>query len=154
MINNYIITKEGLIISRYTGKALSPSVDKKGYNRVTLKHKGESKTFLVHRLVAMKYIDNPFNKPQVNHLDGNKSNNNYWNLEWCTCQENNDHAVATDLVKRGKDRPNSKLSDEQVIEMRQLREEEGLNYYKLGAMFKVSYQTAHKVCTRQVYTHI
>lgn len=150
---NYHICEEGWILSKKTGKPLSPHLDKKGYNRVTLKHKDGGKTLLVHRLVAIKFIPNPSNYPQVNHKDGNKSNNHHENLEWCTCQQNNDHAIAHGLVKRGSARPNSKLSDEDVLDMRQLRLE-GLTYYQLAEIFGVSYQCAHRVCDRQTYIHI
>lgn len=154
MYENYIITMEGSVISKLTNRQIYVHVNKKGYHFVRLKHNDGGKTHLVHRLVAELYVPNPENKPQVNHLDGNKSNNNHWNLEWCTCQENNDHAVSTGLVKRGSDRPNSKLSDEQVVMIRFARSFHKMKYYQLAKLFGVAYQTAHKVCTRKTYTHI
>ena len=53
----------------------------------------------VHRLVALAYIPNPNDLPQVNHIDGNKNNNSVNNLEWCTNQYNCDHAYTTNLKK-------------------------------------------------------
>lgn len=53
--------------------------------------------FAIHRLVAITFIDNPDNKPMVNHIDGNKLNNNACNLEWVTCSENHKHAYKTGL---------------------------------------------------------
>ena len=154
MFDSYIVTKEGSIISKFTGKEKSFHSCKKGYQRCCLTVDGKKKSFLVHRVVALVHLPNPENKPQINHKDGNKKNNNVWNLEWTTDKENVEHSVATGLVKRGKERPNAKLSDEEVLELRRLREEEHLTYYELGRRFNIAYQTAHKVCTRQIYTHI
>jgi hypothetical protein len=93
----YAITLEGGVYSHRNNIFLSHSVDKKGYHRVTLYNSGESKTNLVHRLVALAYLTNPDNLPEVNHIDGNKSNNHYRNLEWVTSSQNNQHAVDTGL---------------------------------------------------------
>ena len=72
----------------------------KGYLNVHLRNDaGERKTTQVHRLVALTYVANPFCKPQVNHLDGNKANNRADNLEWATGSENIRHAYAMGLKK-------------------------------------------------------
>jgi len=153
MYQNYIITKEGSIISKYTGKQVYVHVNKKGYHFVRLYVDGKSKTYLVHRLVAELYVPNPDNKPEVNHDDGNKSNNNDWNLVWSTGQENVDHAVRTGLVKRGSDRPNAKFTDEQILEVRKLRKE-FYTYSEIADMYGSSFQTIHKICKGETYTHI
>lgn len=76
---------------------LKQSINKYGYCKVTLQKNGKKKMFSVHRLVAETFISNPSNLPQVNHKDGNKLNNNIWNLEWCTSHQNILHAVSTGL---------------------------------------------------------
>lgn len=71
------------------------------YRAVVKLHKDKSKKdFKVHRLVAQAFIPNPHNKPNINHKDGNPLNNKVENLEWCTQQENIDHAINTDLTIR------------------------------------------------------
>jgi hypothetical protein len=66
-----------------------------GYKRISIKRK----VFLLHRLVAFTFIQNPYNKEQVNHMDGDKLNNSFSNLEWVTNQENQIHKVNTGLYK-------------------------------------------------------
>ena len=80
------------------GKQLKPETCRNGYKRVLLISRENKRCHkLVHRLVAEAFIPNDLNLPQVNHIDGDKSNNHYSNLEWCTQQENNVHALKTGL---------------------------------------------------------
>lgn len=67
---------------------LKPRINYKGYERVSLSKHYFRKEFCVHRLVAECFIENKHNKPQVNHIDGNKLNNIVNNLEWVTAKEN------------------------------------------------------------------
>lgn len=116
--NSYSIRKE---------RILKPNnCNSKGYYRVPIPTNGKSKLYSVHRLVAVAFIPNPKNLPQINHIDGNKSNNRVSNLEWCTNNENMQHAIKTGLQQT--DRQKSimshkcwmrKLSDEQVLFIRQ-----------------------------------
>ena len=73
-----------------------------GYVWVSLCKDGHSKTFSMHRLVAIAFIDNPRNLPTVNHKDGNKENNCVENLEWCTNHENQMHAARNGLLPKSK----------------------------------------------------
>ena len=85
------------------GIILKPILDISGYYRVTITFKNhKQKVFPVHRLIAQTFIPNPENKPQVNHKDGNKTNNNVENLEWVTAQENIVHAFENGLNKGSK----------------------------------------------------
>ena len=90
---NYLINEKGEIYSKFTKKLIASQKDKNGYARTRLVNKHGRKSVFIHRLLAMSFIDNPLNKPHVNHIDCNKSNNNLSNLEWCTHSENLKHAV-------------------------------------------------------------
>jgi len=71
---------------------LKPSVDRYGYSKVVLTKENKRYYFTVHRLVAMTFIPNPDKKPQVNHKNGNRKDNNVKNLEWATAKENVYHS--------------------------------------------------------------
>lgn len=94
----YTLSKEGKIYSKYTGKCLSPTKDITGYMVVTLVNSEGKFKKSVHRLLAETFIDNPEGKPQVNHIDGDKTNNSLNNLEWTTAKENSQHAVSSGLT--------------------------------------------------------
>ena len=88
----YQITTWGRVYSVVSEKFMRQDVNEKGYLRVDLFDEcGKRKHHRVHRLVANAFIANPENKPQVNHIDGNKQNNSVTNLEWVTDEENKTH---------------------------------------------------------------
>lgn len=84
------------IIVDYPTRTLKPYVTKKGYLKVEVNSRPK-KTMFVHRLVALAFIPNFNNKPQVNHIDGDKTNNHISNLEWCTNDENHKHKCENGL---------------------------------------------------------
>lgn len=99
-------------------KTLSPKIDHYGYLCVLLCVANVRKHITVHRLVALTFLENPGNKPAVNHKDGNKQNNNILNLEWVTVQENAAHAYRTGLARAwNKDKKNC-YSKKQIEQMR------------------------------------
>lgn len=80
-------------------KELKYNLNKHGYRQVHLSKNGTKKCFTIHKLVAKTFIPNPNNLSVINHIDGNKLNNNASNLEWCTVQYNSQHAVNHGLIK-------------------------------------------------------
>lgn len=92
----------------------------KGYKTVTLYKNKVGKQLMVHRLVAKAFIPNPNNKPQVNHKDADKHNNNVDNLEWVTNLENKEHSVLNGLSGKGEKNSMAKLTSKDVKYMRYL----------------------------------
>lgn len=110
---NYSVSDTGEVRNDGTGKIKSNVTTDHGYEKVDLYSESKRKTMRVHRLVAQAFVDNPDNKPQVNHKDGNKHNNTPDNLEWTTAKENMEHASRNGLTSHiphygmlGKKNPN------------------------------------------------
>ena len=116
----YKISSNGVVYSLGNGnstnsttktlRVLSIGVTPNGYTKVKLSKDGKKYWSSVHRLVAKAFIPNPDNKPQVNHKDCNKLNNDISNLEWVTGRENIDHSIKNgrQIAKKGKDSTCSK----------------------------------------------
>lgn len=106
----------------WVGRLLVAFATPKGYRVVCLSKDGHARKFFIHRLVAEAFIG-PMSEPgqQINHIDGNKSNNHFTNLEWVSPQENHTHASATGLKSHGSRHGNAKLTEQQAREIRALR---------------------------------
>ncbi|MBN2365739.1 MAG: HNH endonuclease [Calditrichaeota bacterium] len=108
------------------GRRLIPLIMKltfdDNYKTIMIKCHGERITKLVHGLVAETFIPNPLKKPQINHIDGNKLNNNVNNLEWAKRSENQKHAHKNGLMHppKGSQHWSTSLSEEDVIRIREL----------------------------------
>ena len=85
---NYEVSNTGKVKNTTTGRILTGTKDKLGYVRVGLLRDGRFTSRLMHRLVAIAFLDNPDNKPNIDHIDHNPSNNAISNLRWATQQEN------------------------------------------------------------------
>lgn len=117
-IKGYFISNKGRIKGR-TGKILKQQIGKTGYYIISIYpngRNGKCKCLKIHRLVAEAFIPNLNNYPIINHIDGNKLNNNVENLEWCSYSYNTKHAYDNGLSKPiiGCNNVNSKLSEEDV----------------------------------------
>ena len=98
----YQISNKGRVKSLKWGKEriLRPGIDTSGYYFVILYNDNVSKPFNLHRLVALAFIPNLYNKPEVNHKDENKLNNCVENLEWMTAKENSNYGTRNERISR------------------------------------------------------
>ena len=146
------VSDTGEIRNARRGNILKQHKNVKGYMGLSTKiggRMGKNVFFKIHRKVAECYIDNPENKPQVNHIDGDKTNNHVSNLEWVTASENIRHALDTGLMLPPDMTEYRKLDEEQVQHV--------LDHYKphsreygsraLGRKFGVDKGTIVKVYT-------
>jgi len=103
----------------FKSKKLSKYIAKNGYYEVASMHNGVRKKHLVHRLVGKALVEGYSEELTINHIDGNKLNNNPSNLEWVSLADNTKHEWSSGLVNlRGDNNPNRKLSSKQVLYIR------------------------------------
>lgn len=96
----YAITEDGRVWSYRNKKFLKLQKGKTGYYKVVLSKNNIQKTYNIHKLVAIAYIDNPNDYPCINHKDENKLNNKVENLEWCTYQYNSNYGTSKDRIRQ------------------------------------------------------
>lgn len=118
---DYYVTEDGRVYSDFMKKYLSTMLDKDGYVKVRLTSTDNRRhRYSIHRLVMENYcpVEN-MNSLQINHKDGNKQNNNLSNLEWCTCQENINHACVNGLRhnQKGENNNGHKYSEETILKV-------------------------------------
>ncbi len=122
-----------------------------GYMQISLSNNGITGQFKIHRLVAETFIPNIDNKPFVNHINGDKTDNRVENLEWCTGSENMRHAYKNGLLSAvGERNGQCKLTEEQVLLIR----EDERKHQKIAQEYNVSRELISSIKKRQCWKHI
>lgn len=151
----YSVTPDGEIWSFITRRYLKPALTSRGYPAVRLYkiHSQRGKTKCVHRLVAEMFLQNPENKEQINHKDGNKENNSIDNLEWCTCSENHKHAFRTKIriPSANQKAATRKLSFMEALYVRKVYVRGKITQKFLGDKFCVDHKTISNIILNKTY---
>ncbi len=150
----YIINRDGTLTNRNRGNIVFGSRNTLGYNRFCF---GKI-YFLAHRVIATKYIPTIEGKDYINHIDGNKQNNEISNLEWCTMKENIRHARDTNLFREehiphnfGEDHYKSRLKECDVIAILKLRNKSS---QEIAEKYNVSKSAIDHIFRGRSWTHL
>ena len=152
-------------------KILKPAKDPGGYMRCAVSHKGKLITCKMHRLVAQAFLPNESNLPVVNHINCDKTDNRVENLEWCTAKENAYHAISlgrfqmvaddklrersvNKIPKSGSLNGVSKLTEDQVLEIRAKYIPTVYTRKMLAAEFGVDHTTIKDIVNRRSWVHV
>lgn len=159
------IRRLGRVVHRKNGapmmvreKELTPYMLPIGYSAVSISMDGKKMTLYMHRLLAGLFIKKPFGKNEINHIDGNKGNNSLENLEWCTHQENMEHAAKTGLsgpspIGPGERCPAAKLNDVKVKDIKE-RLVTGEKQKYISNIYGVSQGTIGSISTGKTWGHV
>jgi len=148
--SKYAISKDGTVTNTNTGKTIKPQDNGNGYKKVTLTIDGNQVQKYIHRLVAEAYLINK--SIQVNHKDGDKSNNHVDNLEWVTNSENQKHAHRIGLKKNGNLLWNGKFSKQDIYKIREL-DKKGIKRYLIAKEMCCSKSTISDILNNKRYLY-
>ena len=149
----YEVSNMGRVRNRF--KLMKQYINPGGYFFLKLSKNSEVKTGLIARLVAKSFIPNPAGKPEVNHKNGLKTDNNAVNLEWCTGEENRNHAKVNGLVKvlYGEDAAPSRLKLGEVMEIRSLYRA-GVRSGRIAERFGIHPASAYQIAIGVRWGHV
>lgn len=154
-VDGFVVRSNGKPYFRKS-KQLKTYIPTNGYEQGAASVNKKLQNYKIHRLVAEAFIPNPLNKEEVNHIDGNKLNNNVSNLEWCTRQENIAHSIENKLQTpfKGEEVGNSILKEADVLYIRQNYKPRILTRKSLAEMFGVKECTIKDVLSRRSWKHL
>lgn len=143
--------------STFVGRILNPKTDDHGYIRITLHKKGRGKTIRIHRIIMETFHGECPSGMEVNHKNGDKTDNRLSNLEYVTLQENMHHSwnvLGRPNMAKGEGHGMSKLTDNDVREIRRLFETGQYTKVAIGKMFNVTHKAIERVVTRRNWKHV
>lgn len=153
--DSYKISNKGRIYSLHSNKIISFCLNKCGYPYVTLWKNNKRKRFNIHSLVARYFLENKQRYNEINHIDGNKLNNDVINLEWCSRGENIQHAYDNGLRKipKGEINANSKLKEIDVKAIIKMLKN-NISVSKISEQYNVTWQCINNIKSNKSWKHV
>jgi hypothetical protein len=153
--NQYEVSNYGHVRSLHSNKLLRQTPTHSGYLTVCLHFANrQHKTVRVHKLVAEAFCDKEPYHDQVNHLDGNKRNNHYQNLEWSNSSSNNQHAYDNNLRSMKGSRHNQATLTEQDVNDIRRALQNGVQGKTLAHKYDVCVSTISQIKNNRTWTHV
>lgn len=153
--DNYRVSTKGNVYSISRDIILKPWITYDGYRQIRLCNKSNHKAFKIGRLAALVYLPNPENKPCVNHIDGNKLNDNLTNLEWATYSENTKHSFRLGLQSNlGENHSQHKITEDIVIDIRKTNATGKYNLRTLSDIFGLSRSHLSAIINKKYWKHV
>jgi hypothetical protein len=151
---NYLIGSDGTI-KRGDGLILKQSIMNARYLGVHLRIDGKNKTFQSHRIIAETFINNPYNKPEVNHKNGIHTDNRVSNLEWVTKKENMAHSWRVTKTRKylGENHPKTTMTNMQVSNIKR-RIAEGIKPKAIAEEFRIPIHKVYNIRLGLYWKHI
>lgn len=152
-LSRKIIRKRSSVEETLPERIMSVKKRTNYYPKVSLSKNGKVRYFKVHKLVALAFLQKDSAKNQVNHVDGDKTNNNVANLEWISPSDNIKHARDSGLIIDKSRKGNKRLNLAQVVFFKILHSE-GFSYEKIGKIFNISRCTISDAVTGRTWKHL
>lgn len=148
--SNYSVSEDGKVRNDISGRVLKPYPNNRSYLYVELQINKEQKRFYVHQLVARHFVAGYEPGLVVNHIDGNKQNNHYTNLQWTTIKDNCIHAHKNGLGKNGINHYNAKLMANDPFQIKHLKGL-GMSNRQISYLYGVAETLIHNIVHDKSY---
>lgn len=157
-ISNFGNVKSFIKYKGTNERILKMRANNRGYFYVCLHKKGGQKYFTAHRLAALTFIPNPSNKRTVNHINGVKTDNRLFNLEWNTDSENISHAYRSGLKNSsfpiGEKHHSSKHTSKEILEIRDLAKSKRFKQSEIAEFYNCGQKNIGYIVNRKIWKHI
>jgi len=150
--DRYLCSEGGEVFSLFCNKVKGKRLSNNGYFRVNLYKKCKQETALIHSVVARTFLGKRLEGMQINHKDGNKTNNHLSNLEYVTCKENINHAARIGLFNSvGENNPSCKLLESEVLDIQLMLNSKKFEQQQIADKYQISKATISAIATGRVW---